>query len=48
MMLKQNEKRNPKIGINWMILTRIRPIITIRIGEDLLFPKAFIRLSPKK
>lgn len=48
MMLKQNEKINPTIGINIIILTRISPKITIRIGEDLLLPKAFIRLSPKK
>jgi hypothetical protein len=48
MMLKQNEIRNPKSGINMIILTRIKPTITIRIGEEFFLPKAFIRLSPKK
>ena len=47
-ILKQKEKRAPKIGINVMKLTRIRPNVTARSGEVLLFPNALQRLSPKK
>jgi len=47
-MLIMKVNRTPITGIKEMRLTRIRPRTTARSGEILLFPKALMRLSPKK
>jgi hypothetical protein len=47
-MLIMKVNRTPTTGIKETRLTRIRPITTARSGDILPFPKALIRLSPKK
>jgi hypothetical protein len=47
-MLIKKVNRTPITGMKETRLTRIRPRTTARSGETLFFPKALIRLSPKK